>query len=404
MKIQMSLVATAAAGQYGPLLYGPKEGAGEMVKTGRDGDICPSKFVAGNADSGCYTQSAPWRPGKSVSCSMENAACMTTTCEAGSIYAHFRADLFHTNSKDSRSFMQQLESGTRALYREGDSDPLILNNPNGCGYTITSTGIEIEWDYSNPACPIAPTMNANGKIEYSIKISADGNKPNNEPMIEFYVDTDIAASCQYDPNVMIEADGFWVNQEDVAAEDSKIGSLAKIFKGCKFFADADATNEINEHNIVNMGERIHGRVRTKNGKGYGLIYKLQRVTFIDASGTKNPAPRFHVIGGGPTSSGGKGSTIVAAKVQKSKHIKNKPYWRPISKNMKFSFLSFGFEHLANQNQVDVKCRIKIDIDPTMFPTPTSSGPAGLRSMGEEDYYNAEASEEWGALDYYDEDY
>merc|ERR1712228_1106822 len=120
-----------------------------------------------------------------------------------------------------------------------------------------------------------------------------------------------------------------------------------------------------EHNIVNMGERIYGRVRSKNSSGYGLIYKLQRVTFIDASGKLDPAPRFHVVGGG---SGG-GSNIVKAAVQKSKYVPKKPYWRSLGKNMKFSFLSFGFENLSEQNEVDIKCRIKIDIDPNMFPEP-----------------------------------
>ena len=73
-------------------------------------------------------------------------------------------------------------------------------------------------------------------------------------------------------------------------------------------------NQIKEHNIVNMGERLHGRVRSKNNGGYCLIYKLQRVTFNDASGTMSPEPNFHVIGGG------NGGTIVKAAVQKSKYV------------------------------------------------------------------------------------
>merc|ERR1711935_320301 len=31
--------------------------------------------------------------------------------------------------------------------------------------------------------------------------------------------------------------------------------------------------------------------------------------------------------------------------QKSKYVPNKRYWRPVGRNMKFSFLSFGFENL-----------------------------------------------------------
>ena len=77
-------------------------------------DICPSKYD-GSADSGCYTQSGLWSPGKQVTCSMDNAACMTTTCGATSINAFFRADLFHTNDQDSDSFADQLDHLSRGF-------------------------------------------------------------------------------------------------------------------------------------------------------------------------------------------------------------------------------------------------------------------------------------------------
>jgi len=356
-------------------------------------DICPSKYD-GTKDSGCYTQSAPWHPGKDVSCSMTNDDCMSTTCSATGISAFFRKDLFHTNSQNTEHITKQIHDGTRAIYIEGSSTPLTPNDVS-CGFGMNPNGIWINWEYGNVDCPLAPTMNANGKIEYSVKLVSPGNEPGFET-IEFYVDTVVSASCQYDPEVDVEADGFWINQEDVDAETSKFGSLANNFD-CRFFEDENAKNQIMEHNIVNMGERIYGRVKSKNAGGYGLIYKLQRVTFTDASGKIDPPPSFHVIGGG---SGGQGSTIVEASVQMSKYVPNKRYWRPVGRNMKFSFLSFGFENLSDQNEVDVKCRIKIDIDPVMFPDSAASG-SGVRNMVLHETMDYDMDLNWGQKDYYD---
>ena len=70
--------------------------------------------------------------------------------------------------------------------------------------------------------------------------------------------------------------------------------------------------------------------------------------------------------------------------------------------MKLSFLSFGFEHLADQNEVEVKCRVKIDIDPVMFPDAALGG-EGTRTLGGDVEYNYDEAG-WGGDDYYDEDY
>ena len=158
---------------------------------------------------------------------MDNAACMTTTCGATSINAFFRADLFHTNDQDSDSFADQLAKGTRAIYREGSTTPLVEVAP--CAYTVNGNGIEINWDYAG--CQVAPSLNGD-KIEYGVRLSSPGNEPGYET-IEFYVDTVASATCQYDRDVEIDADGFFINQEDVNAEDSKYGSLLKNFK-CHF--------------------------------------------------------------------------------------------------------------------------------------------------------------------------
>ena len=208
---------------------------------------------------------------------------MTTTCSADGISTFFRGDLFHVNSKHEGTFMEQLQQNIRKLRRTDTGAVLVENDP--CGYTVNGAGVEINWSYAG--CGVAPTMK-NGKITYGITIQALGNDADNDPMVEFYVDFDATAECQYDPDIAIDA-GFFVNQEDVDADVSKFGSLKKNFE-CAFFEDSKAKNQIMPHNIVNMGERINGRLRSKGNAGYGLIYKLQRVTFTDASGKTVPPP------------------------------------------------------------------------------------------------------------------
>ena len=356
-------------------------------------DICPSKYD-GTPGSGCYTQTpSVWTANTSVECSMDNNDCLTTTCDAGSIDAFFREDLFHVNSYHTGSFMDQLVAGIRVLKRV-DTGAVLGNEATGvtCGYQIVNGGIRINWDYT--ACNVTPTI-ISGKIAYGVKIQALGNDADPDPMIEFYVDLSAEATCLYDPDVDIEA-SFWVNQEDVDAKVSKFASLKENFD-CAFFEDKKGKNRIMPHNIVNMGERIHGRLRSKGNAGHGLIYKLQRVTFTDASGKTVPPASFKVIGGG------KGNKLVDAKVQKSKHIPNQKYWRPMGEKMKFSFLSFGFENLDDQNEVDVKCHVKIDIDPNLAsPSLGRSrvGPPAIMDEEDDEYDSAE----WGVYDYYEDEY
>ena len=72
--------------------------------------------------------------------------------------------------------------------------------------------------------------------------------------------------------------------------------------------------------------------------------------------------------------------------------------------MRFSFLSFGFENLSEQNEVDIKCRIRIDIDPVMFPDAAANlNGEGTRTLDAPEY-NYDDSADWGSLDYYDDDY
>jgi len=348
-------------------------------------EICPSKYD-GTPESGCYTQSAPWHPGKDVTCSMENAACMETTCSATGISAFFRANLFHTNSQNTETFMKQLHDGTRAIYIEGSSTPLVPNDVN-CGYGTNSNGLYINWEYGNAACPLAPTMNANGKIEYSVKLVSPGNEPGFET-IEFYVDTVVSASCQYDPEVDVKA-SFWINQEDVDMDITGEGKLTSMFE-CLFFADDKRKNQIKDHNIVNMGERIYGLVKARGAAGYGLKYKLRRVRFSDATGGTGSS--IEVVGGPGNS--GKGNSLMDAKVKK-------PYVLPFSKNQKFSFLSFGFENLGNQNHMDVTCRIKLLLDPDFAAANNGLTVRNSGLMGPDFIKDAPVAG-WGESDYYEE--
>ena len=87
----------------------------------------------------------------------------------------------------------------------------------------------------------------------------------------------------------------------------------------------------------------------------------------------------------------------------SKHIPNQKYWRPMGEKMKFSFLSFGFENLDEQNEVEIKCHVKIDIDPKLAPASlgrSRAGPPAIMDEQDDEYDSAE----WGANDYYDDEY
>merc|ERR1712102_29416 len=123
---------------------------------------------------------------------------------------------------------------------------------------------------------------------------------------------------------MGDADGFWVNQEDVDAAGEASGSLkAKC-------------------------------------AGNGLLYKLSKVKFCDVSGGTGQC--LDVI------RGGHGKNIVNATV-------SKPKKNDFSVNQKFRFLSFGFEDLSNQNEVEASCRIRMYIDDPQSRTIMDDEPA-----------------------------
>merc|ERR1712176_142286 len=307
------------------------QGNGFVVdwKCHEDWDICPSNTY--------YTQSEGWTPGKDVSCAMTNSDCLNVSCSSGSIKANFRADLFHTNLENEGSFMEQLESGHREMWYNGNK--LDLNDP--CGYTLTADGVQIDWSYE--LCNVTPTMNANEEIVYSVSLSSPGNAPGYDT-IEFYVDTGVQASCTYDSKVTVNADGFWVNQEDVEAAGNAMGKLGDTF-ACKFYSDQALNNQILKNNIVNMGEMIYGQVTSE--KLAGLSYELVGVTVSNAN---NLDMSFPVIDGGVPNPDLKASSEGSASTGKS---------------VAFSYLSFGFESETgtNQNELEIECAVDLFVGP-----------------------------------------
>merc|ERR1712003_149006 len=319
--------------------------AGELIvdwKCSGNWDICPSKK--------CYTQDKGWLKGVDVTCSMTNPDCLDVTCSSDSIQASFDADLFHTNLENTASFMEQLESGHRELWYNGNK--LEVNAP--CGFTLTSTGFEINWSYKR--CNITPSMNADEEIVYSVSLSSPGNAPGYDD-IEFYVDTDVEASCAYDSKVVVNAEGFWVNQEDVEAAGDAKGKLGGTFD-CKFFDDEARNNQILGENIVNMGEMIYGQVTSTALNG--LSYELVGVTVTNAN---NLAMSFPVIDGGVPNSDVRASSDGSAETGQS---------------VNFSYLSFGFESETgtNQNEINIECAVDlfVSIEETTTTTTTTTDP------------------------------
>jgi len=343
-------------------------------------ELCPSVHMTfdDQDQGGCYTQEGRWNFAygndvDAIKCNMTNKDCLSVTCDENGIDANFRADLFHTNLENTASFIQQIRDGKRDLFINGVD---MSNEENSqCGWSESATGIRINWDYTLCQANISPTMNSGKKIEYKIDVSSPGNAPG-YPEVEFYVDTTAAATCQYDPNVKIEADGFWVNQEDVEAFNEAEGSLKKCFE-CKFYSDDARSNQIMEHNIVNMGERIYGSL-ISNCDIPGLEFKLRRLDVCDAS--VNDKGCVQVV------KGGKGKQLFDTNINNS--------FRPFGQTQSMNYLSFGFEDLSNQNELEIKCRVKIQV----------ASEDGTRTIGDfgdydEDYVASLAADGYTADDY-----
>jgi len=344
--------------------YGSEFGSGDeglSVRLGNfiDSPLCPSEFN-GNEDSGCYVQNDDWTPGADITCSMMNKACLKVECSVSGISATLSAKLFHTNLEDTRSFAAQLQAGARKMKVNNKE----VKEDENCGYTVDGDDVVLNWNYAE--CEVSPTLVGND-IHYSLFVSSDGNSGDDSDVIEFYVDTDIDATCSYPTRYAINATGFHINQEDVNAASKEIGDLSELFD-CSFY-DSNKVKErnlIGKDNIVNMGEMIFGEVSTTAAGGYGLSYRLESVKV--SSGDKD----FYVI------ENHKSTKLVKAKRQNKKEI---------TKPLRFRYMSFGFEDETDQNFLDIECGIKVFIDNGAGLGRMAGRQPPFMGVQEDDYYD-----------------
>jgi hypothetical protein len=291
-------------------------------------DLCPS--------TKCYTQNTQWVSGDTdIQCAMTNSACLENTCSMSGMVVKLDVELFHTNGQDAAAFVDQLTNGTRDLSMNGT--PLANGSWSASGNTIT---VKVNYADDN----VTPTMSEkNGKnfINYGVQFASNGNAPGFET-IEFYVDTKIEAECEYPADVMVEADGFWVNQEDVEMAMANNGDLAANFD-CRFYADNDRNDQIMSHNIVNMGEMLYGVVDADELHGLGF-----KLTAVEVSDPQNAANVYDV-------------TANAATVNYS--VDPSDAMAATGEHVNFEYLSFGFETYGspngNQNEINVKCMVEL---------------------------------------------
>jgi len=313
-----------------------------------DSPLCPSTYN-GNSNSGCYVQNQPWSVGADITCTMRNSACLDVQCNPAGLNARLRKELFHINLEDERPFVEQLHNGDRAIMF-GNTE---LQEGTDCGYSIDGDFVVINWNYST--CDVEPSMshslycpgeaNSQNAILYEIRVVSPGNAGDEDETIEFYVDTDVAASCQYCTKFVVDAKGFYVNQEDVSAAKEAIGDWSEDFS-CKLFSDSEYNNQLTDSSIINMGQNIYGLVESQTTLP-GVKYNL--VDFIVSDGNDNADPDhvFKVIDNGVT------SQLVSASSADSAST---------GSSLAFTYLSFGFENLDNQNDLDNKCVITLSLE------------------------------------------
>ena len=273
--------------------------------------------------------------------------------------AQLRYDLFQTNEKHDETFGKQLENGTRALFFGGTE--LVYDVECGFTYDDDTEMITLDWDYT--VCTgLIPTIaqNAAGTLDelvYSIALTSPGNHPN-IPVIEFYVDTKVTAECRYPAKIELDA-SFWVNQEDVFADSNQTGKFLDLFK-CEFFNDAarEDSSKINEHNIVNMGRPIYGKASAIVNMPH-LKYTLTGVTVTDASGktaaATGTASSYQVIG--PNWSGTDNLSPEVNAAWDDNNLGTSAVQS--AQDILFSYLSFGFENLSHQNDLDITCHVEV---------------------------------------------
>lgn len=327
-------------------------GGGGGSGDGGEAPLCPSEFF-GAASDGCYVQNMPWTAHmtEDIICTMENDACLNVSCSAGGIYAKLRHDLFHENLKHPGRFTDQLALG-QAVLTFGGQEVHPVGDGVLCPYTISADGEFIILDWPYDICEVQPELatsdkcgeDANNAIQYKVSVKSYGNDRDSSDMIEFYVDTTVDVSCTYCNSFSIKGDGFWINQEDVSMTQNAVGKLDSLFN-CNLYADSARQSKIEEHNIVNMGEFIYGEV-TSSANLPGLKYKLVEFKVSDASGANKGD--FLVIDGGQPQS------VVKAALPGGDTANT-------GESLLFEYLSFGFDNLSEQNELDHTCKIIVEL-------------------------------------------
>jgi len=311
-----------------------------------------SAFASDNycpAGGACYTDSGTWTANDSVTCTYDPASnCIVPTCSATGLAATFSPDLFHTNEFNSGNFGAQLLAGKRSLtVQSGTKAGNTLSDTGNCSYSVdASTGtISINWSFEKCSDHMDLKLD-NGNIVYTAKIQADGNSgatDDNNNVIEFYIDTDAAASCSYPAEVSV-TNSFWINQEDVEASQNAAGELDGEF-GCKFYTEADLNpaSEITSSNIVNMGVQIYGQVTST--ELLGLKYELTDVII-----SNNAGDTFSPIANSA------GDPLVSGAI-----TSDNP--EDTGTSILFEYLSFGFEQNSgkDQNKVSIECKISLKV-------------------------------------------
>jgi len=308
-----------------------------------------SAFASENycpAGGACYTDSGKWDSiSNSVECTYDtNSGCIVPTCEATGVKATFSPDLFHTNEENTKSFGDQIKAGDRELtVTTGTAAGTVLSQTGTCPYSVDASGnIAIDWSFASCSQYMKVEL-VNGKIVYTAGIQALGNSgTNGNSVIEFYIDTDAAASCSYPAEITVNK-SFWINQEDVDASQNAAGDLDGEFD-CKFFTDAnlDPATEINADNIVNMGVPIYGQVTST--ALLGLSYELTDVIISNTKDTFSPIEDKVA------------NSLVDAQITSANPAAT-------GTDILFNYLSFGFEANSgtDQNQVSIQCKISLTV-------------------------------------------
>ena len=259
---------------------------------------------------------------------------MAVTCGSTSVSAVLSYDLFDEQNVGT------YKDDIKAALENGDRE-LKFAGCNSAGYTLSygNDGVNVSFDLGSACLTADYDANAN-TLSYSFSASLDdinsnhaGNQAN--PQLEFHIDTDITGTCEYDLDITLESDQFWVNQEDVEAVEEGTGHFNDLFE-CEFSSGGQV---LSDDNIVNMGDQIDGKVKSTTNIP-GLKYKLTGLTVSQPSINKS----FDVFNNA--------NTVGASFPTPLDTLTGNDYT--------FHWTSFGFQGEFDQNQLQVQCLVSLE--------------------------------------------